>query len=248
MAAEQNPRIAIAAIGDQVVIVSGRRYDAAIARDEAPPTRRKPWARMALVRALARTSRPRRQSELALETGATQAAVSQGLKQIESLVERRGGGWALKDIRPTIDYFLAHYPGPHGITQYWYGVQPVIQQAERVATLSPTALLSGDAGADRIAPWRTPRMAIIYVDQGLDLAPLGFAEATPDRATVSVTVPSDPTIWHVATAYAGGRRAASVVDPLLCAYDVARSGGSDADEARERILEALTKSWTAGRD
>lgn len=247
--AEQNHRIAVVATGDGVVIWEGERREP-VGRPEpaAPTARRKPWARFGLIRALARTQRPRRQAELAAETGATQASVSQNLNHLEGFVTRSSGGWALRDVRQAAEYFLAEYPGAQGITQHWFGLGAANQQAERVARLDGELLVSGDVGADHLAPWRTPRSAVIYARTGLDLAPLGFAESQRDRATLAVTVPADPTIWPVSRAYAGSGWGLPVVDPLLCAYDVERSGGSDAAEAREHLLAHLGYRWRSGND
>lgn len=247
--AESNPRIAVVATGDGIVIWEGRSFDPDGRPDDAlPVSRRKPWARFGLIRSLARTRRPRRQAELAAETGATQASVSQNLKHLESFVQRTPEGWLLRDVHHAAEHFLSEYPGAQGIAQYWYGLDSVTQQAERVMRLDRQLLLSGDVGADHFAPWRTPRSAVIYAREGLDLAPLGFAESERERATLIATVPADPTIWPIVRAYSRTESPSQVVDPLLCAYDVRQSGGSDADEAITRIIDSLAARWRYGDD
>ncbi|MBM7505911.1 hypothetical protein ACFPER_02260 [Agromyces aurantiacus] len=146
--------------------------------------------------------------------------------------------------------FLAQYPGPRGITTNWYSLDPVITQANEIARGVDDArvLVSGDAGAgagaDLIAPWRKPTRAIVYGRTGLDLTANGFAESDPERATLEYTVPADPTIWATATAFALSA-SPRTVDPLICAHDVRRIGGPDADDAVEHLLESIERDWAA---
>ncbi|MER3389708.1 MAG: hypothetical protein RJQ01_06705 [Microcella sp.] len=139
---------------------------------------------------------------------------------------------------------MTEYPGAGGITQYWYGLNPIVQQAQLASRHDETVLWSGDAAADLMVPWRTPRTAVVYARTGLRLAAEGFAESTPGKATLAVTVPADQTIWPIAAAYARKKISENaIVDPLLCAYDVRESGGSDVDQAVERLIHYATDGW-----
>ncbi|GAA1058558.1 hypothetical protein GCM10017608_35470 [Agromyces luteolus] len=247
--AAEDERIAIAAVRDGVFVLDGREYRAPsdVADFSWPPTtRRVPWGRYALLRVLARTRSPRTQTQLAAEAGVTQAAVSQSLRQLGDLVARSSDGWHAHDVRAVAEAFLAQYPGPRGITTNWYSLEPVVAQAGTVAGSVGDApvLISGDAGADLIAPWRKPTRAIVYGRTGLDLVASGFAESDPERATLEYAVPADPTIWATATAFASGATPRTV-DPLICAHDVKRIGGPDADDAVEHLLEAVERNWSA---
>jgi hypothetical protein len=242
-------RIAIAAIRDGIFILDGQEHRVPAMESEVrpvAPTRRVPWGRYALLRVLARTGRPRTQTRLAAEAGVTQAAVSQSLKQLGDLVVKSPDGWSARDVRAVANSFLTQYPGPRGITTAWFSLAPVVQQASTVASLMAdgTALISGDTGADLIAPWRAPGRAVVYGRAGLNLAPHGFAEAELDRASLEYTVPADPTLWATAQAFAdvGPRLTA---DPLICAHDVLRIGGPDVDDAVERLLAAVERNWSA---
>ncbi|WP_373285541.1 MarR family transcriptional regulator [Agromyces bauzanensis] len=165
--------------------------------------RRVAWGRYALLRALARTRAPRTQAQLAEETGVTQAAISQSLKRLDGLVSRTADGWSARNVREVADAFLTQYPGARGITTGWYSLDPVTRQAQLVAEAATRegAVISGDAGADRIAPWRKPVRAVVYGRTGLNLARHGFGDADLEHASLEYTVPADQTIWATARAH-----------------------------------------------
>lgn len=246
--AAEDHRIAIAAVQDGVLIFDGHEHRSTFgipAAQEAQSTRRVAWGRFALLRALARTRMPRTQAQLANECGVTQAAVSQSLQRLSALVTKSAEGWSALDIRAIAEEFLTQYPGPRGITTGWYSLDPVTRQAGVVINVADDLLVSGDAGADLIAPWRKPTRAVVYGTTGLDLAAHGFAESDLATATLEYTVPADPTIWATARAFANERRPRAA-DPLICASDVTRIGGPDADDAVEHLLTRLEQDWAAG--
>ena len=220
---------------DGVVIVAG--VETRVVDLDGPSGRpvrgRVPWGRLALMRVLVRTTEPRAQTELAHECGITQAGVSLGLQALGELVQRMPSGWIAVDRSSLWDAFLAQYPGPGGITTSWYGLQSPVEQADAAvaAASGDQPLVSGDVAADRLAPWRRPRIAHVYLGSGLDLEPAGFAPAGQADATLLVTVPLDPTIAATAAAWSG----VGLVDPLLAAFDVLRSGGPDAPDAVARL-------------
>lgn len=240
----------VVAVDDGVVLIDGQEFRPLPAAATIPTlpksSRRVPWGRFALLRALCRTREPRTQAQLADEVGITQAAVSQSLSKLNGLVTRGPSGWSAADVRALAESFLAEYPGAGGIGVNWFALDPVNVQADKAldAGLEENAMLSGDVGADRIAPWRVPTKAIVYAAAGLDLADAGFAQATAERSTLELRVPVDPTLWRTANAYAGGKRA-WIADPLIVAHDVLRTGGADADDAVEHLLEQLTRDSSA---
>ncbi|WP_448006145.1 hypothetical protein [Agromyces bauzanensis] len=247
--AAEDHRIAIAAVEDGVLIFDGQEHRSTVgspAAQWAHATRRVAWGRYALLRALARTRLPRTQTQLAKESGVTQAAVSQSLQRLGALVTKSAEGWSARDIRAIAEEFLTQYPGPRGIMTGWYSLDPVTRQAETVIDVAADdVLVSGDAGADLIAPWRKPTRAVVYGSTGLDLAPHGFAESDLATASLEYTVPADPTIWATARAFADGR-SLRAADPLVCAHDVRRIGGPDAEDAVEHLLTRLEQDWAAG--
>lgn len=251
--AADDAMLAVVATEYGIVWWDKKRYELGrTERNEALSRGKAPWARFGLLRALLRTRRPRTQAELAAEVGVTQAAMSQNLKRMREQVHKSVEGWALLDPNETAEHFMTEYPGPGGITQYWFGIDPVMQQARSIQNAhadthgAMSVLLSGDAGADLMAPWRAPRRATVYARSGLQLARLGFAESSRDSATLAVTVPADKTIWALATAFAPDGGLPATVDPLLCAHDVKQLGGSDADQAAERLVRHTIDRWSRG--
>jgi len=249
-AASEDTRIAVASVRDRVVILASKRIDVppqalSSARYGAAPTRgRVAWGRFALIRALLRTPRPRTQIELADECGVSQVAISNGLRALDGAVVREEGGWRALRPEKLWEQFLAEYPGPQGITTYWLGLDPIAVQAKMVRDAAGgfDGLVSGDTAADVIAPWRVGRRAVVYARTGLNLARLGFAETTPENATIEYVVPADRTIWSAARAWS--REApAWMTDPVLAAWDVRRTGGPDAEEAVERIERTVLAGW-----
>ena len=212
---------------------------------EEEPTRtaprgRVPWTRFGLLRALARTSRPRTQVELAAELNTTQVSVSLAMKQLGDLARRTKHGWLAADVRRIARAFLDEYPGPKGITQHWLSTETPVEQLSAVRQLVPDALVSGDVAADMLAPWRISRqVVVVYVDHGVDLSTAKIAKSGPRNASLSVVVPADPTIRPLAKAYG----VPGVVDPLVCAFDVAALGGTDSGEAVEHLLARVERDW-----
>ena len=238
----EDPRFALFGLDDGVVILRGE--DRSIDRQEEaanPMGRRVPYARFALHRVLVRTREPRSQATLARECGVSQMTVSKLLSADPALAARVPGGWVANDPESLVERFLADYPGPGGLSQFWFSLRPVIEQGELAATTGGRALLSGDAAADLLAPWRIPRRAVAYSDQGLPLEEAGFGRSDPREATLRVTVPADRTLRATAIAwYPEGR----TVDPLLAAWDLRSSGGTDSGEAVERLLSTAVTTWT----
>ena len=231
--ARHDRRLALVGTRDRRLVLDGHHYeDDTIA---APPIRRRqPWGRLAVCRALVRTARPRSQSELAAECGITQAGVSQALRALGSEIRRTSAGWFVDDIDAMWNRFLNEYPGPHGITRSWFGLDAAVAQATKAAR--DGTIMSGDTAADEWAPWRVPGRAVFYSREGADLSRLGFSETSAERSTLDWVVPGDPTIW--ATAKAWSRAAPTptpLADPLIVAWDVLRIGGPDAEDAVDRL-------------
>lgn len=200
------------------------------------------YSRYGLLRALAKTSRPRRQIEFAQELGITQAAVSQNLSSMSQLVEKVSDGWRARSFDLVTKEFLENYPGPGGYEQGWFGLEAIIAQGEKVAGAFPEVLLSADCAADELAPYRKARTAMVYSKVSLDLESLGFARASSDQATLFEIIPADKTIFPLGISVQGK----PLVDPLLAAFDLKRSKGLDAFEGAEEILLEQREVWAKG--
>lgn len=238
-AAFGDPRVAAVSVADKWFIIQAKQFSperSPRSATEAPRVgRRVAWGRFALIRVLLRTQTPRSQVRLAEECGITQVAVSKHLTTLD--VSRLKLGWRANRPDEMWTKFMSDYPGPKGISTFWYALSPVVQQAEKVASTGTNEkpLISGDAAADRIAPWRIPSRAVVYLTRGLPLADIGFAESSPDEASLELVVPADKTIWATAAAWADNAR---TTDPVITAWDVARTGGPDAMEAVDRIRDS----------
>lgn len=208
------------------------------ASPERPAARgRVPWGRYALMRVLARQGEPRTQLQLAAEVGLTQGAVSGALAKLGDAVRASDAGWTTADPQLLWDVFLTEYPGAQGVRTHWYSRLPFVRQTE---LLRPLARLSADAGAEVIAPWRTPVRAVAYVAEPIDMEALGFAPATAEEATADLVIPADRTVFATAAAWG-----LDVADPLLVAWDLRDVGGNDAEEAVAQLRRVVLESIPA---
>ncbi|PZG21465.1 hypothetical protein C1I95_07335 [Micromonospora craterilacus] len=231
-----------------VLHIDGTRI---VLRPPAPaatrPTRRGrvPWGAFTLVRRMIQQPHAT-QRELAALAGVSQPRVSQVLTALADIdvVRRAQDGWTLQNVDAAIDWWLSSYPGPGGITTYWFGLRAVVEQAARVASILAAAgvqpvAVSGDVAADLLAPWRAPARAVVYAADGADLAEADLVPAGPEEATIELTVPHDPGLWPTASQTRGN--ALPLADPLQILWDVMRAPGADSEEAAERVRQVLRR-------
>ncbi|MFC8529644.1 hypothetical protein [Nocardia sp. NPDC057227] len=214
------------------VIVAGASR---VERREPPAAARRgrvPWGRWAVGRVLAARTSPLPQREIATRTGLTQQAVSLALRQLP--VVRAAGGWL--GAVELLDTVLAGYPGPGGLVQHWYGLDPPVVAGRSITTLAarrgvPLAL-SGDAAADEYAPWQQPVTTLAYLAELLDLTAADLVPSGAGEATVVTVVPADPTVLRTAANF--------LADPVLTLWDLGHtSTGPDADQAAVTLREAI---------
>lgn len=198
------------------------------------------WTRFGLLRALAVTAKPKTQTQLALELGITQGAVSQNLANLKDLVFKEKAGWRARSFELVAKEFLDTYPGPGGVEQYWFGLDPVIPQGMRVLKAHPEVLLSADSAADELAPYRRARTSMVYTLSTLRLEELGFARSDRSKATLIEIIPEDRTIFPLAKANSNR----PLVDGLLAVFDLRRSAGTDAEDAANELLIDLEQAWS----
>ena len=234
----------VATDAGQLAVRLGDRWIAPEAQPIVPTqraTRRgpTPWATFTVARRLL-AGPPSTQDAMARRCGLSQSKVSRALARLrtDDLTVRTPQGWAPADWDALADWWLAHYPGPGGVTSYWTSVDsPTVQAAEALSALNATdptnAALSGDVAADLLAPWRRPSSSVVYVRTGRSLpgmVPVG----AQDGATLAVCAPADPGLWLPAPWRVGGYRLA---DPLQVVHDL--SSGTDRTEAATRLRHAL---------
>jgi len=220
-----------------------------------------PWGSLAVVRQL--LQRPAAtQRTLAKAAGVSQPRVSQTLAALAAgrLVARQDRGWMAGDFDQLLRWWLDRYPGPGGISTYWYGLTAPQDQAQRVVDLlwTPTqagtdvageelAAVSGDVAADLLAPWRAPTRAVIYAHAGADLSAAGLAPSGVEEATVELIMPQDHGVWSAPGGRGGadGRPGASLplADPVQILWDVRRGPGPDSGEAAGRVWDFLRERY-----
>ena len=251
-AAASDTRIAYAAIDDGTVSFLGEiRSSTEPALAPTATHRRVPWARYGVIRLLALSSKPLTQVEIARRTGVTQAAVSQTMKHLAGKVERTSEGWLAIDRGALWDYFMQTYPGPGGLATYWLGIDDPTSQLARVQRASHSAnpdwgplLVSGDLASDYYSPWRRPSRVVLYASSMHSLAASGFAEVRANEASLKIRMAADPTIapmaghWDTSgQQHSTGSIKNDLVDPLLAAWDMSRTPGSDVAEALDKLRD-----------
>lgn len=196
---------------------------------------------MAALRVFALTSSTLTQSAIARLVGLSHVAVRKQLPKLEGLAERTDGGWCAADRAACWDAFIADYSGPGGLASYWtaLGDGPALfeRMRDQVDADGDEIAFSGDFGADFYAAWRRPARVVGYAVIPPDLRAAGFAEVGAGAAAVELRTPADPTVLALARAVHDLRPTGSIlyVDPVLIAWDLLRTGGSDADEAVEHL-------------
>lgn len=236
----------LAAIGaaDRIVIVNGELLNLS---DEIPetdkPLRRRPWGRLAVARHLIRHGgSASSQVATSAAVGITQPAVSKALTRLrrEGLLPSNGARQLTPpQLASLIDYAIDSYPGPGGISTHWYSSStPVLTVQLKEALAQAGALISGDFAADQFAPWKQPRTLTFYAPTGVDLASHGLAESNPSTANVILRVPEDTTIWRTAKEWTD-QTPTRFTDPVITAWELARSSEVDADQAVDRIKQRL---------
>ncbi|MFD4433341.1 MarR family transcriptional regulator [Nocardia sp. NPDC058497] len=201
------------------------------------------WGAQAVLRTLATANEPLHQTELARTVGISQQAVSQALKRAKEHVTREGHGWIAKE--GTLQVWLAQYRGPGGTVTHWYGLDDPAEQArsalDLLDELDLTGIIGGDLAADRYSPWQLPGTVRMYLPELIDFTPAGFSPAQPAGATMTVVVPQDLTIAHVAAAQArpyAGRHL--ITDPAITLWDLLHASTTPtAQEAAQHLTTAI---------
>jgi hypothetical protein len=193
------------------------------------------------------------QTVLARDAHVSQPRVSQVLKTLHELGFAAGANQ--NDRTGLLDLWLAHYPGPGGVSTRWYGRDPVDQVAsaayEHAVAADAAPLLSGESAADLIAPYARPTSAVLYVEAHIDLSAIGLVRTPdPEIATLELVVPEDPTVRPQAdrpptTATLSGQKV-ELADPLQILWDVARSTGIDAPQQVEHLRLHLLDEGAQG--
>jgi hypothetical protein len=216
------------------------------------------------------------QADLVANTALSQPRISQTLRQLQAagLIRARGATprqsarWEPVTWDGLLDHWLATYRGPGGTRTYWYSLDDATEAAEQVLHLlrdqedadqadRPESarrryrpVLSGPVGADKVAPWARPSVAVIYTTAGANLKDVGMTPATPGEATVQLVVPADPGVWLTPTAWPQ-LATKQVADPVQILWDLQNPAGSastDADQAAAHLRVYLANAAATRRN
>lgn len=251
MITQSNPRLAAVGLDDKTIVFKGNVITLGEDLELERPVRRRPWGRFATVREIIRHHGHRKsQTTIALETGISQAAVSQALRQLRDrqlLPVDPGQLEGPHSLRALIDYAITEYPGPGGITTYWYDFDHAAETAHKLRDVIGinNALIGGDLAADEYAPWKSVTRLALYFPTGIDMTRYGVAEASPEEANIVLRIPSDASIFHTARAWAKDRaRPDQFTDPVITAWELTQSPDSDADQAVAQLKRFLeSRRW-----
>lgn len=185
---------------------------------------------------------PMRQAQLADSVGLTQARVSQLLTALrnDGLLESARRRPVLVDRQSAIDRWLAGYPGPRGTVTHWSSLDDMWPATAQVLDALPAdSVVSADAAADLLTPWRRPNHAVVYARSVPDLARTGLVQVS-DRAQAAVTVcvPADLSVWPAPPITRPfGSRNVALASPLQVLWDLMREPGTDTDQVVTKVRE-----------
>ncbi len=149
-------------------------------------------------------------------------------------------------------YIENHRPAIVSPEMPWYSLRPMREQIDQLCTHARSSgvrvAVSADLAPDLVAPWRHPTLTVVYADQMLDLAAVGFvrAEGRVD-ATTLVRHTADTTLLAAFEPWARVVDGVPVADPVQQIWDLHDLGGADRIEAADR-LRATMPDRTAAAD
>jgi len=206
----------------------------------------------AVLGCLVENPQPMRQTEIAIAVEATQARVSQVLDETDrsGLTARSRQGWQVTHPATAFDTCVSQISRRTTLAG-WYSLESGPQQIESCIDTAQRNeaeyRVSGDWAADRLAPWRIPRLAIIHTDRHLDLETAGFVPSELGDATLLTALGPILQQWRtdprIATHMAGSPTTDWHFAPVHdIAHQILAAGGPDATEAvselRDRFLTA----------
>lgn len=186
-------------------------------------------------------------TELSKIANVSQPRASQVLTQLQrlNLIEKGPDGYR-PDQEALLDAFLNEYRGPGGAEAFFYSLDaPATAALHVIGVLNHKdrrVAVSGDVGADLLAPWRSPTVALVYVEGLVDTNDIGLVAAqTRNDANVVLRFPDDTSVFRyrpLDAALAG--RSVPLADETQILWDLLHLGGDDrleaADQLRQQIL------------
>ena len=204
-----------------------------------PRVRRWGSATSQLVRRLAVDAEPINQVALARDLQVSQPRISQILRllanhdiDIEHLDDP-------EQRRRLVDLYVLHHR-PYAVSEsLFYGLDPVYEQVRQVIEAAfrqdVRMTVSADLAPDLIAPWRTPRLTVVYAEASVDLEPSLFVPAIArGEATLLIRHVSDDSLLAPWTT---SRPDIPIIHPVQQVWDLYDLGGEDRIEAAERLID-----------
>lgn len=195
---------------------------------------------------------PHRQTSAADAAGITQPRVSQVLRAAldEGLVARTGDGWQVDEAVRVFDACTA--PGRERVTvEGWYHLRDPAEQIDLCLAADPAAVtrVSGDWAADRLAPWRLPRLGVVHADRSLPLEASGFVPSDLVDATLLTVTRMIRPAWQISPAIRESMTTDTsrwVLAPVhQIARDLIATGGPDASEAYQQLKDGFLRARAA---
>jgi hypothetical protein len=157
---------------------------------------------------------PQPVGSLAERLGASPQAVRRALNQLGAFVARDSHGeWAPTSAGELERTWAAAYPGAMGKSTTWWHPLPPEGQARAVA------VIAGRVGARPLFAQSSSGWVTAYVREEVDLRDelqrVGFVPTSPERSTLRLMVPRDPTLWATAAPATVAGQAVLMADRLI---------------------------------
>lgn len=178
---------------------------------------RLPWVRWGVARVLL-VAGPQPVGVLAERLGVSPQAVRRALNQLGEFVSRDNHGeWAPTSAQELERTWLASYPGAKGKNTTWWHPLPPEGQARAVAVVAERL------GARPLLAAGKTGLVTAYVREEVDLRAelqrVGFASISPERATLRLAIPRDPTLWATAQPVMVAGQAVLMSDRLIAGLE-----------------------------
>jgi hypothetical protein len=174
--------------------------------------------------------------------GVSQPAVSTAMARLRSrrLVTDSS---ELVDATGALNRWLAHYPGPDGMTTHWYSLEdPWATTTMLVHAAREEVAISGPVGADALAPWLPPDRVVLYSNAGFVDPPTGLVPVAnvEDAVATLVVTAQRGVFWSVPDARTSAPDGTPIIlaNPLQILWDLATAPTDDPSrryEAAERL-------------
>lgn len=188
-------------------------------------------------------------TELSKIANVSQPRASQVLSQLQmlGLVEKGVDGYRA-DQEALLDAFLNQYRGPGGTELLFYSLDPpstaTLDLVDGLRSHASRVAVSADVGPDLIAPWRSPTIAIIYVDDPVDTTGISMVAArSRDDANIILRFPDDTSVFRYPPQDATvSGVSVPLADETQMLWDLHDLGGEDRLEAADRL-----RQWLLGK-